>query len=309
MLATSWPTVFDDEDWVWELKWDGVRTMLSWDGHGASLRSRAGNDATGRYPELTKAVGGEPVILDGEIVALDETQRPSFELLQQRMNLASPHLVREAIGQVPVSFVAFDILYAARPLVGEPIETRRDLLAAVPVGGPIVIGERFEGDPAPLWEAVRERGLEGVVAKRRRSPYRPGTRSADWRKVTVRHRVRAVVGGFTPGTGGRGDSFGALLVGLWDGGKLRCIGSVGTGFDHATLAAVRAALDDMTVSESPFHGDPAIPRPRTWVAPSLVAVVEYKEWTGGPRLRAPVFLGFGDDPAESVTWEAEGPGG
>jgi bifunctional non-homologous end joining protein LigD len=308
MLATPWPGPFADDGWVWEVKWDGVRTLLTWDGRRVTLRSRAGNDATDRYPELGGTIEGPPVIIDGEIVALDDAHRPSFERLQQRMNLGSPHLVREAMTAVPVNFVAFDLLHADAPVIGEPIEARRERLAAVQVRQPVVIGDRFEGDPAALWDSVRHRGIEGIVAKRRGSPYRPGVRSADWRKVTVRHRLRAVVGGFTPGIGGRADSFGGLLVGLWQQDRLRWIGSVGTGFDHAALRAIRHALDDMASDASPFHDDPMLPKQRTWVVPRLVAMVEFKEWTAGPRLRAPVFVGFTDDDVDAATWEVEGPG-
>ena len=146
-----------------------------------------------------------------------------------------------------------------------------------------------------------------MVAKRIDSPYRPGTRSPDWRKVARVDQVRAVVGGFLPGEGSRAATFGSLLLGLVDGDRLRYIGSVGTGFDGPTLHAIRAALDQMVQPISPFHSDTEIPGPARFVAPSLTALVEFKEWTGAGKLRAPSFKGFTDDDWETVTWSSEGP--
>jgi bifunctional non-homologous end joining protein LigD len=157
-----------------------------------------------------------------------------------------------------------------------------------------------------LWEFVLDRGLEGMVAKRIGSEYRPGVRSPDWRKIHNLHTVRALVGGYTPGERGRSRTFGALLLGLRDGDKLRWIGAVGTGFSDMALASIRAGLDQNRRAASPFHPDSEIPS-ATWVEPYLVAAVEYSAWTGAGRLRRPVFKGFTDDDPETITWEAEGP--
>ena len=172
---------------------------------------------------------------------------------------------------------------------------------------PVVIGDAVRGDGPALWEAVRERGMEGIVAKRLDSPYRPGVRSPDWRKIANVPTMRAVVGGFTPGEGGRSRTFGSLLLGLWRGDDLRWIGSVGTGFGDSELIAIRSALDKMTRPVAPFAADPDLP-PATWVEPVLVASVGYREWTTAGRLRHPRFRGFTDDPAQTLTREAEGPG-
>jgi len=307
MLASRWPEPFVDAQWAYELKWDGVRALFSWDGTRAIVRSRAGNDATARYPELRAPAGAMPIVLDGEIVAFDETGTPSFELLQQRMNLASPSLVAEAVTSVPISYVVFDILFAGEPLLDVAIEDRLDRLDGIDLDPPMVRSQTLRGDPSPLWDFVRERSLEGVVAKRLGSIYRPGHRSADWRKITMFRQLRAVVGGFTEGEGGRRGSFGSLLLGLWHEGRLRWIGAVGSGFGDRALAAIRAALDEMATDESPFVGAPAVPGRVTFVAPRLVALVQYKEWTTAGRLRAPSFKGFTDDDVASVTWEDEGP--
>jgi bifunctional non-homologous end joining protein LigD len=158
-----------------------------------------------------------------------------------------------------------------------------------------------------MWGFVQERGMEGLVAKRLGSRYRPGQRSADWRKVPSLVSTRAVVAGYTPGSGGRSATFGGLLLGLWDGDRLRFIGSVGTGFDDAALRAIRAALDELRTERSPFSLDASLPAEAVWVEPRLVAVVQFREWTEAGRLRAPVFKGFSDESVASITWEEEGP--
>jgi len=146
-----------------------------------------------------------------------------------------------------------------------------------------------------------------VISKRRGSIYRPGARSADWVKSTVFKTVRAVVGGFTEGEGGRSGGFGALILGLPAADGLRWIGSVGSGFSAADVRAIRQALDEMTVAEPPFEPHVDLPSQVTWVAPALVAVVQYKQWTAAGRLRGPSFKGFTDHPIGEVTWESEGP--
>jgi bifunctional non-homologous end joining protein LigD len=309
MLATRGERLITDPDWVHELKWDGVRTLLYFDGRNVTLRSRAGNDATSRYPELGALRADRPVILDGEIVAFDAAGRPSFERLQQRMNLGSPHLVREAVTQVPVAFVVFDLLFDGVPLVERAWTERRERLEGLELPVPLVISEVVEGDPAGLWEFIGERQLEGVVAKRRSARYRPGVRSPDWRKITKFRQVRAVVGGYLPGEGGRSGSFGSLLLGLVVPAGLKWIGAVGSGFDNATLRAIRSALDQMETDEPPFVDIADIPAGAVWVKPQLVALVQYKEFTSIGRLRGPSFKGFtGEDPT-AVTWEREGPAG
>jgi bifunctional non-homologous end joining protein LigD len=154
---------------------------------------------------------------------------------------------------------------------------------------------------------VRDRGLEGIVAKRVDSRYEPGVRSGSWRKIPAYRWVRTVVGGFTKGEGGRSGTFGALLVGLWTGGRLRYVGSLGSGFSDRDLGAIREALDEMTVDEAPFIDPAGLPRGATFVVPSLVAAVQFREWTSAGRLRGPSFKGFTDDPLDSVTWDEEGP--
>lgn len=308
MLATAWPEPFSDPGWVFELKWDGVRTLLYWDGDEVELRSRRGRDVTATYPELSAIGASRPFVLDGEIVALSDQDKPSFELLQGRMNLDDLTRIAEAMGSNPVGYVAFDVLFDGEEVTGEPWEERRRRLESMAFAAPCIVGQIVEGDGEALWQFVKQRRLEGIVAKRRGSQYRPGTRSRDWRKVARAQTVRAIVGGYTPGTGGRSDTFGSLLLGLWWEDGLRWVGSAGTGFDDRALRAIRDALDEMTVDRCPFLPDPELPEEASWVQPQLVALVEVKEWTSVGRLRHPRFKGFTKDPLGEVTWEAEGPG-
>jgi bifunctional non-homologous end joining protein LigD len=297
-------------EWLHEVKWDGVRAILSRSAEKVALKSRSGRDVTATYPELVSAALEFPpgVILDGEIVSLTDEGVPSFERLQRRMNLRASARVAEAIESIPVTYVAFDQLHeSSRSLLGIPLEERFARLRAVDLPQVYVPSDSF-ADPGPLWDFVVERGIEGVVSKRRNSLYRPGTRSPDWVKTVAFKSLRGIVGGFTPGEGARRRGFGALVLGLLVGEQLRWIGSVGSGFTDTQQQAIRQALDEMTVADSPFMWHPDLPSGTTWVAPALVAVVQYKEWTNAGRLRGPSFKGFTDQPASDATWHSEGPG-
>ncbi len=309
MLATRWAEPFTDPDWAFEVKWDGVRTLLYYDGDAVQLRSRSGLDVTATYPELAAYTCDSSVILDGEIIALDDAGRPSFGQLQRRINLSSPQAIADAAASIPVSYMAFDVLHhEGRSTLTMSWAERRELLLSLHLEPPVLVSEAIAEDPSDLWQFVVERNLEGIVAKRVDSPYRPGVRTPEWRKITTTRTVRALVGGFTQGDGGRSNSFGALLLGLWADDGLRWIGAVGTGFSDVDLKAIRSALDEMVLDRSPFAPNPDMPRNVTWVYPQLVAMVEYKEWTAVGRLRAPAFKGFTDDPPGSIEWDSEGPG-
>jgi len=301
MLASPWPEPFDDPRWAFELKWDGVRCILATEG-GVRLTSRAGNDMTARYPEIAGVDLPPGIVLDGEIVAFDAHGNPSFELLQSRMN-TNP----AAAPPVPVTYVVFDLLRDGVALLDAPLEERGEWLSRISLPPSFVVGDRFAGNSGPIWRFVLDRDLEGILAKRFGSRYAPGSRSPDWRKIGNFKQVRAVVGGFTAGTGGRSATFGSLLLGLVDGDRLRWIGAVGSGFDDRSLRMVHGALEQMATAESPFHPDQELPVGSTWVEPLLVAMVRFKQWTVSGRLRAPSFKGFTDDPVNVVTWRSEGP--
>lgn len=306
MLATPWPAAFDDDGWQFEPKWDGIRALVACDGDRVEVRGRRGDEVTARYPEITAGRGARrPCVLDGEIVAFDDSGLPSFERLQRRIHVSEPGRAVRLAGEVPVTFVAFDLLHDGEPLLDVPLADRRARLESLE--GTVTVTTAVVGRGTALWAAVTERHLEGIVAKRLDSPYRPGARSADWRKVSHLSRVRAVVGGFTPGEGGRSGSFGALLLGLWDGDRLRFVGAVGTGFDELRLGGIGSALGELETPVCPFHPG-GLPAGSRWVEPSLVAVVGMREWTSAGRLRQPRFLGFAADPHDTVTWDDEGPG-
>ncbi len=305
MLATPWPRPFSDDDWWFEVKWDGVRVLAFWDGDTLTLRSRRGRDVTATYPELATIRADRPVVLDGEVVAFDDAGLPSFPRLQQRMNLTEGR-VSTVAASVPVTYVVFDLLHWGESLVDRPLEERWQVLDGLSFDG-VVRSDPTRGDGEALYRAVVERGMEGIVAKRAGSRYRSGKRSPDWRKVAHRRRARVVVGGYTPGEGSRASTFGSLLVGLWEGDRLRWVGAVGSGFDEVSLRTIREALDRMRRPDPPFADVEGIPKGAVWTDPRLVAVVEYREWTPGGKLRAPVFVGFTDEPPEEATWEAEGP--
>jgi bifunctional non-homologous end joining protein LigD len=309
MLAARRSEPFVDSGWVFELKWDGVRALLNWDGTGVRLLSRSGNDISAKYPELHGFRADRPLVIDGEIVALDAAGRPSFERLQGRMNLSGLRDIAAATRAVPISYVGFDILFDDGDITREPWEVRRARLESLELAPPFVLSTVVASDPSALWALVNERGFEGIMAKRLGSRYRPGARSAEWLKITRFRRLRAMVGGYLPGDGVRSGGFGSLLLGLWDGDRLRWIGAVGSGFGEAALRAISETLHALRTADSPFHPDPAMPSNAVWVEPRLVAVVQFKEFTGAGRLRGPSFKGFSDDDPTTVTWDTEGPAG
>ncbi|NND13705.1 MAG: DNA ligase [Acidimicrobiia bacterium] len=308
MLASTLSVDWGHEDWMFEVKFDGVRGILAYDGRDITITSRKGNPMAVTYPELSGFITDEPCVIDGEIIALDQAGNPSFGRLQTRMNIKSRAGAADAVKLAPVTFMAFDVLYYQEPVIDLPWSDRRHLLESMRFAGAPVLLSPIEEDGSALWTAVTERALEGMVGKLKSSPYQPGVRSPDWRKIPFIHQLRAVIGGFTRGERSRASTFGSLLLGLRDGDRLRYIGSVGTGFDQPTLRAVKTALDQMTQADSPFHPDTDLPAGSVFVNPDLVAVIEYKEWTGPGRLRAPSFKGFTNDPWYEVTVASEGPG-
>lgn len=292
MLATPWPAAFDDDGWWFEVKWDGYRVVVANDGGRIRARSRRGLDLLSRFPEVSTLPLPEGVVLDGEVIAFDDDGRPSFSLLQTG---------------APVNLIVFDVLYRAGDLTGLPYEDRREILETLGLPSPIVVPAPTRGSGLALYEAVRQSGLEGIVAKKAGSKYLPGRRSPDWRKVPVKRRLRAVVGGYLAGEGSRASTFGSLLLGLYDGDELRWIGAAGSGFDGRSLESVHASLRRIERPDSPFSNPVTVPGRKTWVEPEIVVAVEFKEWTRDNRLRAPVFKGVELADPSTVTWEAERP--
>jgi bifunctional non-homologous end joining protein LigD len=259
---------------------------------------------TGQYPELHmihELVDQGNAVLDGEIVAFDDEGKNSFEALQQRMNLANEREIKRMSKVIPVSIVAFDLLWLdGRNLTESPLEERREQLARI-----VEEDERLqlvtyvEGEGKELVRAARDHGLEGVVAKRLGSKYLPGRRSPDWRKIKLTNTQDCVILGWTPGQGGRAGTFGALLVGAYDDGKLRWIGQVGTGFTDKMLAKMMEVLAPL-VTKAPPTDDPELRalKGATFVRPEAVCEVEYLEFTKSTtKMRAPSFKGLRIDKA------------
>jgi len=304
MLATPVDKAFDDPDWLFEIKWDGYRAVAFIEGGRARLVSRNQNDLTAQFPELgslPKFLKAERAILDGEIVALDDEGRPSFSLMQQRTGF-QPGKRRLTKGEgVPVVYYAFDLLYLdGFDLRRVALEQRKRFLQdRVAAGGVLHFSDHYAEKGLDLLEAAKQRGLEGIVAKKRSSVYQE-KRSNDWLKIKVTQRQECVIGGYTDPEGSR-EYFGALVLGLYDEQRrLIHVGQVGTGFDQKSLKEMFTRLQPLKKKESPFHGEIGGLRKVHFVRPELVAEIKFAEWThetteGGMKLRAPVFMGLRTD--------------
>ena len=302
---------FDSADWLFEPKLDGIRALAFIEDGAVTLRSRRGLDVSAQYPALAQAIAAQPVasaVLDGEIIALDEHGAPSFERLQQRMNLGGEADVALADADLPVLFLPFDLLYLdGFDLRRVPLSDRIEVLARVLRPGPLLQPvQTFEADGVAAYEAAVDLGFEGVIAKRRDGAYLDGRRSPQWLKVKARRSGDFVVGGWREGEAGRG-SFGALLLGAYDeDGALRYVGRVGSGFSDGVLGELRARLDALATEDDPFADAPPEPGRVRFVRPELVAEVEFANWTNDERLRAPVFVRLRDDkpPSEALRADA-----
>lgn len=300
MLPTLVRDPFDSPEHLFEVKWDGVRVLAFCDGSATRLYSRTRREVTHQYPEfadLHRRLNPPNAVLDGEIVALDAGSRPSFELLQSRINLSRPADIARGVSRVPLDLVLFDLVFDSGEWIGGlPLTERLDRLGrAVDFGERVLRSEPIPRHGCALFEAATARGLEGVVAKAMRSHYIAGRRTRDWLKIKVTHDIDVVIGGFSAGINSRSSSLGALQVGGYDAaGALRYLGSVGTGFTDRDLAAMRSRLEAIETPESPFAEKLPVKGVR-FVRPELVARVEYRELTGGMRLRAPSFKGLRSD--------------
>jgi bifunctional non-homologous end joining protein LigD len=309
MLARSGPLPQKEAQFGFEVKWDGIRTLLYSDHGHVELRGRNWSDFTSRYPEvreLARSLGSRRIVLDGEVVAFDEQGRPSFERLQSRMHLASDSAVRRRMRDIPATYVIFDLLYLdGHSTLLLSYEERRKLLERLELEGPAWRTPAYHrGEGKALLEATRELGIEGVVAKKLDCAYTPGARASHWIKVKNVHTQDVVIGGWTPGEGGRSSSLGSLAVGVMEGDKLVYCGKVGTGFTEQTLALLKRELEPLRRDASPFSGRQP-PKGTIFVEPRLVAHVEFREWTKSGTLRAPSFKGLRPDvsPQECVREE------
>jgi bifunctional non-homologous end joining protein LigD len=298
MLARLSKMPLDEDAYGFEVKWDGIRAVV-YSGPRAgdlTIENRNLRDITFKYPELDRLAGLDAVI-DGEIVALDEKGRPSFERLQRRMHLSSEAAVQARMADTPVQFMAFDLLWhAGRDLTGLPYTERRDALEALGLNGPYWQTPAWRrGDGTALLEAAKAQALEGVMAKRLDSPYCPGKRTSHWLKIKAKLGQELVIAGWLPGEGRRMNTLGALLAGYYEDGKLRYAGRVGTGFKEDYLRMLMAELKARARDTSPFTPPPEPPRQAIFVEPELVAEVEFTEWTREGILRHPAYKGLRDD--------------
>lgn len=291
-----------------EAKWDGIRAVGVWDGSRLRLWARSGNESTATYPEITGidvGLGPAPAIVDGELVALDERGRPSFPLLQRRMNLVRTAEIAREAQRTPVHYYLFDLLVAdGVDLTRLPLRERRhrlEVLAKDAVGA-AAVPPVFDDVDAAL-AASRRFDLEGIVVKDPRSTYRRGIRSESWLKVKRTRAQEVVIAGIRPGKGGRAGTFGSLLLGIPSPDGLRYAGRVGTGFSDATLKTLLTALTPLRTDDNPLVGVPALDaRDALWVRPELVGEVEFAEFTPDGILRHSRWRGLRPDkaPAEVV---------
>ncbi|MBI4589614.1 MAG: DNA ligase D [Candidatus Rokubacteria bacterium] len=298
MLAALAERPPSGKEWLFEIKYDGVRVLASRAGDRVELYGRSGQVITGRYPEVAGALRRLPVdrfVIDGEIVALDESGKPSFQRLQARIGLTAPHDIQRAVAAVPVVGIFFDCLALdGRDVRRFPLLERKELLNSfLPALGPVSYGDHVLGNGEAFFEAASAARLEGIVAKKIDSRY-VGGRSREWIKVKCQRRQEFVIGGYTDPQGSR-RYFGALHVGLYEGTRLLYVSKVGTGFDERTLKRVWERLHLLSRSTSPFDVGTPAGRGHHWVEPKLVCEVRFTEWTQDGGLRHPAFLGLRDD--------------
>ncbi|MBV9607665.1 MAG: DNA ligase D [Solirubrobacterales bacterium] len=302
----------DPKNWSFEVKWDGVRAIAYVQPGRLRLESRNLNDITEAYPEvrgLIGALGMHEAVFDGEILAFDETGRPSFERLQRRMHVRGASAIRRLQTSMPVMYAIFDLLYLdGQSLIDLPYRDRRARLEDLnPTGPAWRVPAAHRGEGKLLLEATAKQGLEGIVAKRLDCRYEPGRRTGNWLKIKHIMRQELVVGGWVPGEGRRSSRIGALLTGYYENGSFVYAGRVGTGFTEKTLDDLRRRLEPLRRDHSPFDKAPKLPREAVFVEPELVAEIELREWTAERIMRAPSFKGLREDkPAREVRIEIVG---
>jgi bifunctional non-homologous end joining protein LigD len=298
MLATLADRAPEGPDWLYEIKYDGVRVLAERRGNAVTLLGRSGQVVTARYPEIVaalRALAFDQLLIDGEIVALDARGVPSFQRLQARMGLTHPGDVARAMAAVPVEAVFFDCLaLEGQDLRQVPLATRKGCLHRVlPPLGVARYGDHVEGAGAAFLEAAAEARLEGILAKRAASTY-VARRSDAWLKIKCHRRQEFVIGGYTEPRGSRA-RFGALHVGVYDGGRLVYVSKVGTGFDGAELERLWQRLEPLRRDSSPFDVGTPTERGHHWVEPRLVCEVRFTDWTRDGGIRHPSYLGLRDD--------------
>jgi bifunctional non-homologous end joining protein LigD len=296
------PAPDEDAQWGYELKWDGVRAVAYLDGGPLRLMSRNDRDVARSYPELAglpAAVAPTRCVLDGEIVAFDHEGRTSFGRLQERMHVQDPAAARRLAERVPVVYLVFDVLHVdSESTVSLPYRDRRRRLDDLAVDGPAwQVPPFFAGGGQDVLQASREQRMEGVLAKRLASVYRPGQRSPDWRKIKHVRTQEVVIAGWRPGGGRRAGMIGSLILGVNHDDGLHFVGGVGTGFTQRMLADLARTLAPLARERPPFVHPltTAEARDARWVSPTLVGEVAFAEWTHDGHLRHPSWRGLRPD--------------
>jgi bifunctional non-homologous end joining protein LigD len=287
---------FSHPNWIFEIKWDGVRAIAEIKDGRTRLWARSGRDVTSEYPEfkdLAAKFRVKNAIVDGEIVTLEKDGRSNFHKLQNRLGVVNPS--QKLMQSVPLDYYAFDLMYAdGYDLRKAPLVERKELLQKVLTGNDRVhYSEHIAEKGEELFEAARAKGLEGIIGKIKDSAY-AGSRTSSWLKLKIVSELDAVIAGYTEGRGSR-KYFGALVLGLYDKGELKFIGNVGTGFDEGKQKSTFEQLQELRVSKCPFAKAPEIREKVDWVKPELVARVKFSNWTMDDHLRAPVFLSLRND--------------
>lgn len=304
MLTQKDDRPFTDPDWIFEVKWDGTRALCFYDGGTVKLQNRRLYDITPRYPDIRVALRARRAILDGEVVIM-WNGKPSFEKLQQREHITDPLRIERIARELPATYVAFDILHLdGEDLTNKPLMERKRILAEVfEETESAVVSDFIERDGEAFFRVCQERGLEGIIAKRKDSRYLPGKRSRTWRKIKTLKTIDCVIAGVTTGEGNRRDTFGALILAVYDeAGELRCLGRVGTGFDANMVELLHRRLSELR-GDIPFREKPDLAgEVKFWCRPELVAEVEYLMLTPDVALRAPSFqrIQEGKDPRTCV---------
>jgi len=304
MLATLVDKPFNDDDWLFEIKWDGYRALAYLENGEMRLVSRNQNDLTAEYPELADLpdyIKARTAIIDGEIVALDEEGRSSFSLMQQRTGFRELGRRGSKNRAIPVLYYAFDLLYLdGYSLMHVNLEDRKKLLESIIATTEILrYSDHYIGHGVALHRAAKEKGLEGIVAKRRNSCYLQKS-SREWLKMKITQRQECVIGGYTDPRGSR-ENFGSIVLGLYDKqGRLIPVGQAGSGFNEQTHAGMWKLLHQREANKNPFHGKVESNRRVHFVRSDLVAEIKFSEWThegqsGAVKMRAPVFQGLRKD--------------
>jgi bifunctional non-homologous end joining protein LigD len=311
MLADTDAAPRSDPEWLYEPKLDGYRVIAFVDGANVRLQSRRrGLNLTPVFPEITADLASQAdsrMVLDGEIVALDSTGRPSFNALQNRVQLKTPGEIAKAQREAPAVLVCFDLLhFAGLNLRGAAYVDRRRYLSQCLLPSARIQLIHATADAEQLYAAATASGFEGIVGKRKNSTYQPGKRSNAWLKIKTTQTAEFVVGGYTKGKGER-EPLGALLLGYWADGKLQYAGHVGSGLTGEIIDTLSTHMAGLARKQSPFAGEVSLHRPTKWLEPELVAEVTFQDWTPDGLLRAPVFIRMRDDIApQSISRNAAG---